>query len=167
MAQQLYIDTPLGQMLAIGDNQALYLLQFTDCPNLKRKIKKLTQTNKAPITTGYAESLESIKKELGLYFEGKLQKFKTPVALSGTPFQKQVWQTLTNIPTGQTYSYAQLAEAIGRPSSCRAVAQANATNKLALIIPCHRVINKNGSLGGYAGHVHRKQWLLGHERRHG
>ena len=82
----------------------------------------------------------------------------------GSPFQQQVWLALQTIPHGQTCSYQELAVQIGRPSSCRAVANANGANQIAIVIPCHRVINTGGALGGYGGGVSRKQWLLSHEK---
>jgi AraC family transcriptional regulator of adaptative response/methylated-DNA-[protein]-cysteine methyltransferase len=100
-----------------------------------------------------------------LYFQGKLKEFKTPIALNGTPFQKQVWEELLKIPYGQTISYKDLAIAVGNPRGCRAVAQANGANNLAVIIPCHRVINHNGRIGGYGGGLDRKKWLLDLEIR--
>ena len=82
---------------------------------------------------------------------------------AGTDFQKKVWETLCTIPAGQTWSYAQLAETIGRPTAVRAVGLANGSNPVALVVPCHRVIGSNGSLTGYGGGLHRKRWLLQHE----
>jgi len=106
----------------------------------------------------------SLHYELNQYFEDKLQSFQTPLTFLGTPFQKQVWEELLKIPAGETRSYSEIAIAIGRPSAFRAVAQANGANQLALIVPCHRVINADGQLGGYGGGLTRKKWLLDHER---
>jgi AraC family transcriptional regulator of adaptative response/methylated-DNA-[protein]-cysteine methyltransferase len=100
---------------------------------------------------------------LGIYFSGVNHEFITPLALLGSPFQVQVWEELIRIPKGETRSYAQLASAIGRPSAYRAVARANGANQIAIVIPCHRVINSSGELGGYGGGIKRKQWLLDHE----
>ena len=102
--------------------------------------------------------------ELHRYFDGELHEFKTPIAWVGTKFQRQVWEALRRIPFGETRSYTQLAGAVGRPTAVRAVAQANGANPLALIVPCHRVINANGKLGGYGGGLSRKAWLIQHER---
>lgn len=158
-----YFDTKLGPMIAITDKKTLYFLDFMDRSTLKKQIDRLTrQTNKS-IISGESEALDSIEKEISQYFEGSLHEFKTPTTLSGTPFQKSVWQTLQKIPHGQTRSYADISATIKKPSAFRAVANANAANKLAIIIPCHRIINANGSLGGYAGGLSRKQWLLTHE----
>lgn len=160
---KLSINTPLGQMIALADDKSLYLLEFTQRKALNREIERLLNTLGASITEGRTETLDLIEKEISLYFEGKLTQFKTPLALTGTPFQKLVWKELIKIPFGQTKSYRDLALAIDKPTAARAVAMANATNQLALIIPCHRVINASGKLGGYAAGVDRKQWLLDHE----
>lgn len=101
-----------------------------------------------------------------LYFSGKLRQFNTPTHLIGSPFQKKAWLALIDIPYGETRSYLQQAKVIGNPSAYRAVANANGANQLAIVVPCHRIINANGELGGYGGGVNRKQWLLEHERRH-
>jgi len=104
---------------------------------------------------------------LTAYFDGKLKEFQTPLFLLGSPFQKQVWEALNKIPFGETSSYLDIAKRIGRPAACRAVAQANGANQLAIIIPCHRVINHNGELGGYGGGITRKEWLLNLENTAG
>ncbi|MEZ4465902.1 MAG: methylated-DNA--[protein]-cysteine S-methyltransferase [bacterium] len=86
-----------------------------------------------------------------------------PVDPAGTPFQRQVWALLRTLPGGQTWTYAELARRLGQPTATRAVARANATNPVALFIPCHRVLGSDGTLTGYAGGVARKRWLLAHE----
>jgi methylated-DNA-[protein]-cysteine S-methyltransferase len=101
--------------------------------------------------------------ELTAYFEGKATAFATPIEMAGTAFQQAVWGELLNIPFGETRSYAQIASAIGKPSAVRAVGAANGKNPLGIIVPCHRVIGKNGSLTGYAGGLDMKLWLLRHE----
>ncbi|HEV7737443.1 MAG TPA: methylated-DNA--[protein]-cysteine S-methyltransferase, partial [Chlamydiales bacterium] len=104
--------------------------------------------------------LDSLQEELAQYFAGNLQTFKTPVHFTGTPFQVRVWEELQKISYGTTISYAMLAANIGKPTAFRAVARANGANKLAIIIPCHRVIYANGALGGYSGGLARKPQLL-------
>jgi AraC family transcriptional regulator of adaptative response/methylated-DNA-[protein]-cysteine methyltransferase len=106
------------------------------------------------------EHLEVLERELASYFAGDLQEFTVPVAPVGTDFQRAVWAELRRIPYGTTISYATLAERIGRPTACRAVAGANGANRLAIVIPCHRVIGKDGTLTGYGGGLWRKQRLL-------
>lgn len=154
------IDTVLGSMIAIGSESALYLLEFVDRRGLDREIERLKQKTKAVILQGKTVPIASIAQELAEYFDGKLKYFKTPIFLLGSPFQQRVWNELNKIPVGDTRSYWDIANSIEQPTACRAVARANGTNQLAIRIPCHRVINKNGQLGGYAGGVTRKEWLL-------
>lgn len=158
-----WLDTNLGSMLAIADDTELYLLEFVEHKKLERKIERLAKN--AAFIHGRTVIIDLIEQELNHYLAGTLQEFKTPVALLGTPFEKSVWQALQTIPYGQTWSYAQLAQAIGKPSAYRAVAQANGANNLPIIIPCHRVINTSGALGGYSGGLHRKISLLNHEKK--
>ncbi len=147
------ITTPLGQMIAIADTEALHFLNFADCRNLP---DVQTHQETPPII--------SIKKELIQYFNGSLKEFKTPLFFQGTPFQKSVWKELKKIPYGQTRSYADIAESLGKPTAFRAAALANGANRLLIVIPCHRVINKNGNLGGFSSGLWRKKWLLDHEK---
>jgi len=163
--QASWLDTPLGPMLAIANEEALYLLEFVDRRGLEREIERLRRKTKSAIIPGYTKVMCLIEKELSHYFKGELRTFKTPLFLLGSPFQQHVWEELIKIPAGTTRSYAQLAEAIGRPTAVRAVAQANGANQLAIVIPCHRVINTNGELGGYGGGLSRKEWLIHHERK--
>ena len=160
-----WLSTPLGPMLAIADEHALYLLEFAERRNLERELKQLPIKSGAIIIPGRTRHIDSIEQELALYFAGTLKKFKTPVHLLGSPFQQNVWHTLMTIPYGHTASYAQEAITMGKPSASRAVANANGANQLAIIIPCHRIINSNGNLGGYGGGIARKQWLLNHEKK--
>lgn len=159
-----WIDTPLGPMIAIGDEAAIYLLEFVDRRGLEREVERLRKRTKSAIIPGITESIKSIEHELTQYFKGKLTMFKTPITLIGSPFQKSVWEQLMKIPPGETRSYLDLAVSLGKPTAFRAVAQANGANQLAIMIPCHRVINANGDLGGYGGGLTRKSWLLHHER---
>jgi len=160
-----WIDSPLGPMLAIADMQALYLLEFVDRRGLEKEIERLRKRTNGKILPGETEPIRSIKNELSLYFETKSWTFNTPIQMMGTPFQKRVWEELCRIPSGETRSYLDIAKAVGKPTGSRAVAQANGSNQLAIIIPCHRVINSSGELGGYGGGLHRKQWMLDHEGR--
>jgi len=109
--------------------------------------------------------LENLERELKEYFDGKRKTFSIPLDIIGTPFQKSVWEELLKIPYGETRTYMQQSIAVGNPKSIRAVAAANGQNKIAILIPCHRVIGDNGNLTGYAGGLHRKKWLLDHERK--
>lgn len=160
-----WIDTVLGPMIAIADDTSLYLLEFVKRRGLEREVERLRQRGFA-IIPGLASPLTSIEVELKEYFEGSLTQFKTPYRVFGSAFQQQVWQTLCQIPYGETRSYREQSVSIGKPSGYRAVANANGANQLAIIIPCHRVIASDGSLGGYGGGLNSKQWLLEHEKRH-
>jgi len=159
------LDTPIGPMIAIGDDDTLYLLEFIDRRGLEKEIERLRLKMKAAIVPGTTHSIESINNELSLYFTEGLQTFTTPIHLLGSPFQQNVWHELINIPYGETRSYVQQSIAIGNPKATRAVANANGANQLAIIIPCHRIIRNNGELGGYRGGVKRKKWLIAHEKK--
>ncbi len=158
-----WLDTPLGPMIVIADEDGLYLLEFVDRRGLEREVERLRIRKSAAIIPGETTVIKSIEKELKQYFSGKLREFKTPVHLIGSEFQISVWRALQKIPMGKTCSYADQAKAIGKPTAFRAVANANGMNPLGIIIPCHRVINTNGELGGYGGGLARKEWLLKHE----
>ncbi len=160
-----WIDTVLGPMVAIGDDEMLYLLEFVTRKGLEREVGRLRQRGFA-ITPGDSWSLQSIESELAAYFGGQLTHFQTPYSVFGSDFQQQVWSALCQIPYGETRSYRDQAFSIHKPTAYRAVANANGANQLALIIPCHRIISSDGSLGGYGGGIAVKQWLLEHEQRH-
>ena len=128
---------------------------------LDHKLKQLQAQD--AMMPGMNQPLESITEEIAAYFKGKLHSFNTPLELLGTPFQQEAWKALLRIPYGATKSYQDQATSMTRPSAVRAVANANGTNKLALIVPCHRIISHNGTLGGYGGGLERKKWLLHHE----
>ena len=158
------IDSPLGTIIAVSDDSKLYFLDFSDRSLLQKKMRKLAIALHAHFVEDSTEPLRSIEKELKAYFAGTLEAFTTPIALIGTPFMICVWQKLQTIPYGKTISYADLATSIGKPTACRAVANANGKNMLPIIIPCHRVINTGGGLGGYSSGIERKVWLLEHEK---
>ncbi len=157
-----WLDSPLGPMLAIADERALLLLEFVERRGLETELRRL-QT-RAAIVPGRTAVIDRIEAELAEYFAGKRSTFETPLETHGSDFQRSVWHELQRIPPGTTISYGELAERLGRPTAFRAVAQANGANQLAVVIPCHRVVNANGELGGYGGGVPRKRWLLEHER---
>ena len=164
LLKAFYLDTLLGPMLAIADEKALYLLDFVDRRGLEQEVEKLRFKTKAIIIPGKTNPINSIEKELKSYFDGKLTAFKTPLRLLGRPFQNLAWESLLRIPHAETMSYADQASAIGKPSAYRAVANANGANQICIVIPCHRIINSNGDLGGYRGGIARKQWLINHEK---
>ena len=146
-----WLDTKLGPMIAIADDEALYLLEFVDRRGLEREVERLRKRTKSAILPGTTDHIQSIEHELTQYFEGSLKEFKTPLHTLGSPFQTRVWEELQKIPYGETSSYAAIAVSIGKPTAFRAVANANGANQIAIVIPCHRVINSNGDLGGYGG----------------
>lgn len=156
------INTPIGQMLAIASNVGLYLLSFQD-DLLENKVEDLVRTLNAEINDKISPLLTQLRKEVSYYFQHKLTQFKTPCHLVGTPFETTVWEKLKVVPYGHKWSYKEVAHAIKNPKSVRAVGRANGRNKHCLIIPCHRIINANGKLGGYSAGLSRKQWLLNHE----
>ena len=132
----------------------------TDRQHLERTLESLRQQFGCAVLPGEHPHLTRAREELAEYFAGRRREFTVALAPRGTPFQQKVWQELRAIPFGQTIPYDELARRIGRPTAQRAVARANSTNRIAILIPCHRVIGKDGSLTGYAGGVWRKRLLL-------
>lgn len=151
------ITTPLGKMIAIADEQTLLLLDFENS-------KYINQNMPQSYSEQYNEILERTERELHDYFNGKLKYFSIPIQFSGTEFQRKVWKELLKIPFGETISYQEQALRLNAPNSVRAVANANSKNKIAIIIPCHRVIGKNKKLTGYAGGLDKKEFLLNLEQ---
>lgn len=158
------IETDLGTMVACATDKGVCLLEFSDRKGLETELKQLAKYHNANIVQGQNKYFKQLKEELDAYFEGRLEEFKVPLDISGTDFQKQVWQALVEIPYGTTSSYLRQAEVLGKPSSVRAVANANGMNKIAIIIPCHRVVGSDGSLTGYAGGLWRKRKLIDLEK---
>lgn len=156
-------ETPLGMLHAIADDQTLHFLQFKDEIKNYSAFITFLHSNQSFITEKN-KILLVVEDQLERYFKGTLTSFAVPLITVGTVFQNEVWKSLTLIEYGSTITYQQQAVSLKRPRSFRAVANANGANKIALIIPCHRVIQTSGLLGGYAGGAARKQWLLNHER---
>lgn len=159
-----WIDTPLGGMIAIADDASLHLLEFVDRKALPQGLRRLSAHVGGRIGLGRTGLHDRTEAWLGAFFAALSPLPDLAVTLHGTPFQQQVWHALRSIPPGQTRSYAQIASAIGRPAAIRAVARANATNRIALVVPCHRVIGADGTLTGYAGGLWRKERLIAIER---
>ncbi|OFW35297.1 MAG: XRE family transcriptional regulator [Acidobacteria bacterium RIFCSPLOWO2_12_FULL_67_14] len=157
------IDTPLGPMVAGATDAGLCLLEFTDRRMLEAQMRRLQSLLKQPLVPGDHPHLALAREELARYFDRMLTEFTVPLVFRGTPFEERVWQELCRIPYGKTESYAGLAARVGSPSAQRAVGRANGMNRLAIVIPCHRVVNSDGKLGGYGGGLWRKHWLLGLE----
>lgn len=157
------IDTPLGPMVAGATDAGLCLLEFTDRRMLEAQMRRLQSLLKQPLVPGEHPHLAQTREELARYFDGTLTTFSVPLVFRGTPFEERVWQELGRIPYGQTLSYAALAGRVDSPGAQRAVGRANGMNRIAIVIPCHRVVNSDGKLGGYGGGLWRKHWLLGLE----
>ncbi|UYQ72688.1 trifunctional transcriptional activator/DNA repair protein Ada/methylated-DNA--[protein]-cysteine S-methyltransferase [Pelagibacterium flavum] len=161
-----WIATPLGDMIAVASSTHLHLLEFIDRKALPGELKRLRAAAKGSIGLGRTGPIEQVAAELGDFFAGRSARFETPLHQEGSAFTRKVWAALRAIPAGQTRSYGQIAEAIGRPSAVRAVARANGANTIALVVPCHRVIGADGALTGYGGGLWRKQRLLEIERQY-
>lgn len=157
--------TPLGPMFACATNQGVCLLEFTNRKMLETEFKDLMKRLNAVILPGENVHLHQVQQELQEYFDGKRKHFTIPLHTPGTDFQQSVWEILKEIPFGETRSYKQQAINLDKPKAVRAVASANGMNRVAIVIPCHRVIGENGDLTGYAGGLLRKKWLLDHEKK--
>lgn len=152
------IVTPIGEMILVHNPTEIISLLFTD-----------SLRNSTPIENYFNSSSEQhVVKisvcQLNEYFEGIRTTFDLPIKIHGTHFQQTVWNKLNEIPYGQTTSYGKLATELGNLNASRAVATANSLNKVMIIVPCHRVISKNGNLAGYVGGIERKRWLISHEQ---
>lgn len=156
----------LGPIIIGANSKGVCLVEFSDRRMLEYQLKTLRRRFNAAIIPGSNKHIEQVKSELDEYFKGNLKSFKTPLVYLGTDFQVNVWNKLKKIPYGKTISYVELAEEIGLKGASRAVGTANGMNRIAIIIPCHRVVNKDGRLGGYGGGLWRKQLLLELERIH-
>ncbi|MCX4028605.1 methylated-DNA--[protein]-cysteine S-methyltransferase [Endozoicomonas sp. SM1973] len=159
------LTTPLGPMFVCATDKGVCLLEFVDRRMLETEFKDLQLRLKAKIIAGENQHIKQTKQEIAEYFANERTAFTVTLHTPGTDFQNSVWECLKTIPYGQICSYQQQAEKINKPKAVRAVATANGCNRIAIIIPCHRVIGKNGKLVGYAGGLERKRWLLEHERK--
>ena len=157
--------TPLGPMLAGATDDGICLLEFVDRRMIETQIKRLKKILKAEFIPGNNKYFEELNNQVRDYFAGKRKNFELPLVIKGTSFQEAVWKELQTIPYGTTRSYQEQAEHVGNIQAVRAVAKANGDNRISIIIPCHRVIGKNGKLTGYGGGLWRKQYLLDHEMK--
>ena len=162
----LRFTTLLGPMFACASDEGLCLLEFTNRKMLETEFKDLAKRLNAIILPGKHPILDLTQLQLQEYFNGSRKSFSIPLNTPGTDFQNEVWKILQDIPYGATRSYKKQAEILGNAKAVRAVASANGMNRIAIVIPCHRVIGENGALTGYAGGLARKKWLLDHERKH-
>ncbi len=158
------LETPLGTMYACAVQEGVCLLEFTDRRMLETEFKDLARRFNATIVQGHNKHFTLLEEQLHRYFEGTLKQFTVPLCAPGSEFQQKAWFALQQIPYGETRSYKQQAENIGQPEAVRAIANANGMNKIAIIIPCHRVIGANGDLSGYGGGIWRKKKLLDMEK---
>ncbi|MFQ5701453.1 MAG: methylated-DNA--[protein]-cysteine S-methyltransferase, partial [Acidobacteriota bacterium] len=155
--------TPLGPMVTAATPEGVCLLEFADRRMLEAQMRRVGRSLGAIPTPGVNEHLEHLEKQLASYFAGSPQEFTVPLILPGSDFQRAVWARLRRIPRGRTVSYREIARDIGRPGAERAVGRANGDNRICIVVPCHRVIRSDGSLGGYGGGLWRKKALLAHE----
>ncbi|MCC3157060.1 methylated-DNA--[protein]-cysteine S-methyltransferase [Hymenobacter sp. 15J16-1T3B] len=160
------LETPLGPMMAGATAEGVCLLEFFERRELQTELQDLAQRFNARVVERDNPHLRQLRAELAEYFAGSRQEFTVPLLTPGSAFQQQVWQELRLIPYGHTRSYGQQALALKKPEAVRAVAAANGQNRLAILIPCHRVIGADGKLTGYAGGLWRKQRLLALEQQH-
>lgn len=153
MKTQTQVDSPLGPLTLVAEEHALVGLYMVG------------QRHRPDLSFDRDDGLlPDLREQLDAYFRRELKDFDVPLALTGTPFQQAVWQGLRQIPYGETWSYGQLADKLGKPGASRAVGLANGKNPVGIVVPCHRVVGSTGSLTGYGGGLERKQWLLDLER---
>jgi len=160
------IPTPLGPMVAGATDEGLCLLEFADRDRVEGQLTRVRRAFNCAVAPGEHEHLARAQTELDEYFGGARRAFTVPVVLAGTAFQESVWQALRALRYGETVSYDAIARRIGRPRARRAVGRANGQNRLAVVVPCHRVVGSDGSLTGYGGGLWRKRVLLELECRH-
>jgi AraC family transcriptional regulator of adaptative response/methylated-DNA-[protein]-cysteine methyltransferase len=159
------IETPLGEMIAGATDKGVCLLEFSDRIILPQEYDDLIKHLNSTIEDGENKHTKILRKQLKEYFKGRRKDFTVPLITPGSAFQQAVWKELQNIPFGATRSYHEQSVALGNPDSIRAVANANGMNRIAILIPCHRVIGSDGRLVGYGGGLRRKKWLLDHEKK--
>ena len=151
MLSHMYINTPLGKMVAAGDDSYIHSLKFCNHNNIE---------------TSMTPALKILQHELDLYFNHKLTNFTSKLTPQGTDFQNKVWHALQQVPYGSTTSYKNIADNINQPKSFRAVSNANAANQILILIPCHRIIANSGNLCGFTAGIEKKKWLLKHEKQY-
>ncbi len=159
---QSIFDSPIGKLLLYATKDVLVYIGWKDA---QKKIKLILKDEGVIQFLPNTENkiINQAKTELNLYFKHRLTQFEVPILLKGTPFQEKIWKTLLEIPYGTTYSYKDIAKKAGSPKAVRAVGNANGKNPIPIIVPCHRVIQSNGDIGGYSAGIRIKYWLLKHE----
>jgi AraC family transcriptional regulator of adaptative response/methylated-DNA-[protein]-cysteine methyltransferase len=162
-----WIESPVSPILLAATEAGLCALEFVGRTDLDGQLSALGHSLRLPVVPGTNAHIQKATRELKEYFAGRRKEFTVPLVPIGTPFQLAVWDQLLRIPYAETCSYEDLARAVNKsPTACRAVGQANGRNRIVIMIPCHRVVNKDGSLGGYGGGLWRKRFLLELERKH-
>ena len=156
--------TPLGPMFVCATERGVCLLEFVDRRMLETEFSDLQRLLRAQIIAGQNAHTRLAEREIGEYCAGTRRAFTLALDTPGSDFQRRVWAALRQLPSGETTHYQALAESLNHPTAARAVAAANGANRIAIVIPCHRVIGKDGSMTGYGGGVARKAWLLAHEK---
>jgi len=153
-------------MIAGAVDEGICLLEFADRKLLKSEYNDLKKYLATEISEGENSHTSMLRQQLNEYLRGSRKEFDLKLIIPGTIFQQMVWNELLSIPYGITRTYQEQAEALRKPEAIRSVANANGMNRIAIIIPCHRVIGSDGSLTGYGGGLKRKKWLLDHEKSH-
>ncbi len=157
------VPSPLGPITIAAIDAGIVLCEFDNNPRVEREMAEVEAAHgpcdRRP-SPGVAACLDQLEDELARYFAGGLREFRVPLAPFGTPFERRVWGELLRIPYGQTRSYADVARSVGAPAATRAVGRANGRNRIAIVVPCHRVIASDGTLHGYGGGLPRKRRLL-------
>jgi AraC family transcriptional regulator of adaptative response/methylated-DNA-[protein]-cysteine methyltransferase len=155
-----WLETPVGPLVAGATDDALCLLEYPDRRMMETQLATLRRRFRRPLAPGDSPLFERLRSQLGEYFAGRRTVFDLPLEYPGSPFQRRVWDALLRIPYGETRTYADIACEIGAPGAARAVGSANGANRIAIVIPCHRVVAADGGLGGYGGGLWRKLRLL-------
>ena len=154
------VPSPIGEFVAGSTTRGCCLFEFNDRGGVPKIMKRIEKRRRLTMVEGSSRFIDQMVSEVGEYFEGKRKEFTLPLDLHGTPFELSVWNELLKIPYGDTRSYGELADILGKPGAARAVGRANGANYLPIIVPCHRVIQEDGQLRGYGGGLWRKRFLL-------
>jgi AraC family transcriptional regulator, regulatory protein of adaptative response / methylated-DNA-[protein]-cysteine methyltransferase len=154
------IESPLGPLVAGATHDGICLLEFSGRKRLEAQVASLRRRLRATVLPGRNTHIEIVEQQLAEYFARTRRRFDVSLVTPGSPFQRRVWKELARIPYGETRTYGDLARRLGLPSASRAVGRANGSNPISILLPCHRLIGKDGSLTGYGGGVWRKRKLL-------
>jgi AraC family transcriptional regulator of adaptative response/methylated-DNA-[protein]-cysteine methyltransferase len=154
------ITSPLGMMIAGATTTGICFLEWHDRGGVERIKQRVEKRYKLQLSPGKSKHLDELEKEVAEYFTGKLTRFSVMLDIKGTPFERKTWEQLLAIPYGETRTYGRMADLLGKPRASRAVGRANGANYISIVVPCHRVIESNGGLGGYGGGASRKRYLL-------